>query len=190
MATPQEIDRANKIAETKRELQRRASDLLAIYNPLKEDLICVYDGYSHVAPAGQESTHPRYVAKKMMKEFADMMINTDEQTAVDKENAKRKSKGWQPLNPEEKNDFVSGNSLMTSNKDLREQYMGMIYKGVSKEYGLDIPQILPKKKDVRPEDDRILERLDKKLGTVLPEYDMEKVEVEEKKEELLKELDE
>jgi len=119
-----------------------------------------------------------------------MMINTDEQTAVDKENAKRKSKGWQPLNPEEKNDFVSGNSLMTSNKDLREQYMGMIYKGVSKEYGLDIPQILPKKKDVRPEDDRILERLDKKLGTVLPEYDMEKVEVEEKKEELLKELDE
>lgn len=190
MATEHELLNKEKIAETKRELQRRSLDQIAVYNPLDTDFQTIYDGFTHVAPAKAESVFPRYIAEKMMREYTDYMINNEEQLAVEKENKKRAAKGWKPLNPEEKNDFVSAHSLLTSDEDKRYKYTKEMYRGISKEHGLDMVSVSPATKlDKRPTDVKTLERLDREMGTVLPEYDLEEVEVEEKKEELLRELD-
>lgn len=190
MATEQEILQKEKIAETKRELQRRSLDQIAVFNPLEQPFQTVYDGYAHVAQPKSEAVFPRYVAVKWMREYVDHMINEDEKNFVDKENEKRASQGHQPLTAEERNDLVSAHGLLTSNEELRMKYMKQVYKGISKEHGLDVPVAPEKKSDRRPMDEKLLTQLDKEMGTEFPEPDMEAVEVEEKKEELLKELDE
>lgn len=189
MATQQEEQRKEKIAETKRELQRRSLDQLAIYNPLNVPFQTVYDGFTHVIQAKSEGIFPRYIAEKMMREMTNHMINEDEKRAVEKENAKREAAGHQPLTPEEKNAYVSAHGLMTSNEELRLSYMRQIYKGVSKEHGMDIAPT-PKQIDKRPTDVKILEQLDAELGTVLPTHEDVDLEVAEAKEDLMKELDE
>ena len=187
MGTSQEEERKEKIAETKRELQRRSLDQIAIFNPLDIEFQTIYDGFTHIAPAKKESTFPRYIAEKWLKEFADYMINRDEDTEVRKENEKRKAVGHQPLSPEEKNDFVSANGLLTSNDDLRLKYIKIAYKGISREHGLDMPAgQTPQKLDKRPADVKILEALDKEMGTEFPDIPEEQ-EIEELKDEIFEE---
>lgn len=193
MATQQEELRKNKIAETKRELQRRSLDELKVYNPLKEPFSTTYDGFVHTAKAESEAVFLRYIAEKWMREFVNHMINMDMGSLVMEENERRRKAGLMELTKHDGNNseftFLSEKNMSTANENLRMEYMKQIYRGVSKEHGMDMPESTPTRKDRRPTDARILEQLDAEMGTELPKAD-ESVEVEEKKEKLAEELDE
>ena len=174
-----------EIEQLRRELKRKSLDTLIIYNPLDEPITTIYEGYRHVAPPKEESTFPRYIAEKLMREYIDRMINEEEQTAVNAENEKRRKRGVEIMNPEERWTFAT-RKLLTDNQEKRMNYMKTIYRGISKEHGLDIQEPEAVKRDSRTTDEKLLAQLDAEMGIVppLPEID----EVEDKKEELLEKI--
>ena len=174
-----------QVEKLRRELRRKSLDQLIVYNPLKESFQTIYDGFTYVAPPQKESTFLRYIAIKWMREYIDYMINTEEQTAYDKENSKRRSKGWEPMNPQERDQFDIRNKYMTSDPEKRLGYMKVIFKGISQEHGLDLPEPTVVKRDRRPADEKMLEQLEKEMGMrdILPE---DNFDIEDRKEELLK----
>jgi hypothetical protein len=178
----------NTIEKIRRELRRKSLDQIIIYNPLDVDFKTIVDSYYHVVKAKSENIFPRYIAMKWIKEFIDYMINEEEKTQVEAENDKRKKKGWQVMSPDERDQFDLRNNLKTDDPTKRTLYLKMVYKGISKEHGLDIPQAEPIKRDTRPQDEKLLEELDKVMGVVetLPDTGY----VEDKKEDLLKEISE
>lgn len=181
MAQPTEIEKV------RRELKRKSLDQLKVYNPLEIPFKTIYDGYTYVVQPRKEASLLRYIAEKWMREFTDYMINTQEQEAVDKENARRLSKGFTAMNPQEKDEFDMRGQYMTNNPTKRLEFMKMVYKGISQEHGLDVPEATVTKKDRRPQDEQILAQLDKEMGL---EYTQPTGDdfVEDKKEELLKDI--
>lgn len=181
MATQTEIEKI------KRELRRKSLDQIKVLNPLDRAFQTIYDGFTYVAQPKSESIFLRYIAEKWMKEFIDAWITLEEQTAVDNENDKRRKKGWEPMTPQERDQFDLRNKLVTNDPDKRITIMKMIYKGVTQEHGLDLPEAVPTKRDNRTQDEKLLEQLDKEMGirNIIPEDDFD---IEDKKDELLKEV--
>ena len=176
-----------QVEKLNRELRRKSLDQLKIYNPLDTAFQTVWEGFTYVANPKQETLMLRYIAEKWMREFTDYMINKEEQDAVDIENDKRRKKGWEPMNPQERDQFDLRNKFMTNDPEKRLQYMKLAYRGISQEHGLDLPEPVAVKRDVRPQDEKILEMLDKEMGVreILPE---DNFDIEDKKSELLKGL--
>ena len=193
MATDQEVRKIKEMANVKREAARGSLDQLRVFNPLKTPFTTLFDGFTHVAPPGVESTFPRYIAEKMMDGFSTYMINKDADDAIASENKKRMSKGWKEMNVyEETLDFISSKNLLTNNRELIKKYTKMMYRGVSQEYGLDVPEAIDEPRDRRPQFLQVLEELDTELGTKFPEPTEEEVTSEEikvKKEDLLEEIE-
>lgn len=177
-----------ELEKVRRELKRRSLDQLKVYNPLTTPFQTIYDGFTYVCNPQKEATFLRYIAEKWMKEFVDYMINTEEQEAVDLENDKRKKKGWEVMSPQERDQFAIRGHYLTNDPNKRLQYMKMVYKGVSQEHGLDIPEPVAVKRDRRPQDEKLLEQLDREMGllSMIPDVAADDIEdVEDKKEELL-----
>lgn len=187
MPTLQEKQRQEILDQGRRELRRKSLDQLKVYNPLSEPFKTQYEGFFHVCLARDEATFPRYIAEKWMREWITDMINKDEQAAVDKENDRRVKKGWLPLSPEERDQFDIRSKLLTSNEETRVKYMRMVYRGIDKEHGLDVPdQQAPTRVDRRPMDEKILEQLDAEMGIV--HEVSETADLEDKKEDFVKEV--
>ena len=161
-----EKEKKSDIVETvKRELQRRSLDQIRVYNPLSEPFQTNYDGLVHVVPAKSEYVTYRYIAEKWMRELVTHMINTDIQATVDKENINRLKRGWKVMDTEERIKFDSINNLYTSDPEIRMKNMLIIYKGIDREYGLDMPdKVAVKKRDRRPLDRQLLDKLDSERG--------------------------
>lgn len=168
-----------------REARRSSLDSLIAHNFLYEAFTTTYDGYKHTIQSGQERVFPRYLAMKYFREIVDHRINMDEKEAVAKEVELRKSRGHPPMTPQEKDQFVIARGLRTNNPELRKKYMKLTYKGVSEKYGMDITPEVKQTVDSRPMDIKLLDELDKEMGTKLPEA---KEDIESKKEELEREL--
>jgi len=182
------------IEQMRRELKRRSMDIIKLYNPLNEPFETIYDSFRHVIPAKSEDSFPRYIAQKWIKEFIDDQINKEEQKRIDKENESRKSKGWDPISPQEREQFDIRYKLTTDNEELRKQWLKIIYKGVTKEYGATTPERIEKdKKDKRPQDVVLMEQLDTEMGfaDMMPEteQDYDIPEIESKKDSLAKEIE-
>jgi len=191
MATLVEEQRNEKIENIRRELRRRSLDMVAVFNPLVETFQTVWEGFIHSVPSNQNGVFPRYIAEKWIKEIVDLMINRDEKEAVEKENKKRATKGFQPLNAhEERLNFDSAHGLLLNNEELRLKYMRMVYKGISKEHGLDLPEAPIKKIEKTPVHERLMKQLDEEIGVRHTLEDDGEENMESKKDDLIKELDE
>jgi len=177
------------IEKVKRELRRRSLDQIKLYNPLDIPFQTIYEGFTYVIKPKQEGVFLRYIAMKWLKEFVDYMINEEEAREVEKENAGRKKKGWQIMSPDERDQFVVRNKLVTNDPDKRSLYMKMVYRGISQEHGLDIPEPTPIKRDTRPQDEKLLEDLERtmNLASTLPDVESD---FEDKKESLLEKISE
>lgn len=166
---PEQKQKARNIENLQRELRRRSLDVLAIFNPLTTPFQTIWEGFIHSVSPQTESLFPRYIAEKWMREFSIYMINEDERIAVAKENEIRKKKGFAALNDgngtEERSDFARGLGLTTDNEELVMKYYKMVYRGVSKEHGLDMPDPqAPKKADKSPLHEKLLKQLDTEMG--------------------------
>ena len=178
------------LEKVRRELRRKSLDQLKLYNPLDIPFQTIYEGYTYVVKPKTENVFLRYIAMKWIREFIDFMINEEERREVDKENDKRKKKGWEVMGPQDRDQFDIRAKLITNDPEKRALYMKMVYRGVSQEHGLDIPEAVPVKRDVRPQDEKLLEELDKVMRVVSTLPDVESDFIEDKKEDLLKEISE
>ena len=170
-------------------MRRRSLDQIKLYNPLDIPFQTIYEGFTYVVKPKQDGTFLRYIAMKWIKEFIDHMINEEEKREIDKENSNRKKKGWQTMNPQEREAFDTQNKLRTDDPVKRSLYMKMVYKGVSQEHGLDLPETTPLKRDTRPQDEKLLDELDKVMGIVNTLPDVES-DFEDKKDELFEKISE
>jgi len=177
------------LEKVRRELRRKSLDQLKIYNPLDTPFTTVYEGFTYVVKPKQESIFLRYIAMKWIREFVDYMINEEEKREVEKENAGRKKKGWQVMSPDERDQFAIRNKLVTNDPEKRSLYLKMVYKGVSQEHGLDLPEPTPVKRDTRPQDEKLLDELDKVMGisSTLPDVESD---FDDRKDDLIKEISE
>lgn len=160
MATQTDLSRKRRLEQVKREMYRKSLDELRVFNPLSEDRIVVYGGFSHRVPSKEETVLVRYIAEKFVKETIDFMINKDESEAVEKENNRRKKNGHPLLTAQEREQFDISQKLTTSNEVLREKYMKIVYKGVAKQYGFEMPEQKAIETDRRSADTRLMEKFD------------------------------
>lgn len=177
-----------QITELRRELQRRSLDQIKVYNPLSTPFFTIFDGFTHVCQARGEAIFPRYVAEKWMKEFANYMITKDEEEYVRSENEKRVKRGQPILDPQERETVAYREKLLTNDPERRLSYMKMVYKGVTKEYGMDIPDDRTQKLDKRPLDEKIFEQLEQEAGLPQELDETPAQDIERKKDKLAKEL--
>lgn len=177
-----------EIEKLRRELRRKSLDQIKVFNPLDKSFQTIYDGFTYVAQPNSEAVFLRYIAEKWMKEFIDAQITEEEQKAVDYENDKRRKKGWEPMSPQERDQFDLRNKLLTNDPDKRLSIMKQIYKGITQEHGLDLPEAQPVKRDTRTQDEKLLEQLDKEMGIRNIIRDEDDFDIEDQKNELLKEV--
>jgi hypothetical protein len=173
------------VEKVRRELRRKSLDQIKVFNPLDRPFQTIYDGFTYVASPKSEAVFLRYIAEKWMREFIDAQITAEEAEAVEKENDKRRKKGWEIMNPQERDQFDLRNKLVTNDPERRLEIMKQIYRGITQEHGLDLPEAQPVKRDTRTQDEKLLEQLDKEMG--LREVIRED-EVEDLKDNLLKEI--
>lgn len=184
----QNPQREEELEKIRKELYRKSLDDIRVYNPTKEDRVVVYAGFNHVVPAEKEHVLPRYIANKYVREYVDEMINRDENEKVEEENKQRAENGNPPISPQERETLALRYGLHHRNKELREKYIKQVYKGIDKEYGLDMVT-QSQTQEIQPSEDvDIMSRLDEQP----PAPDRKEVkkasskEVKKKKEELVK----
>lgn len=146
----------------RRELERRSLDSIKIFNPLEEEYICYWDGYGNRFPSHRESIYPRYIAEKAMKEIIDKILTDKAEHDIKEINRKRMDNGQQRLTPQERWEIESSIEYKISEKSLRRPLVKQIWKGIEKEYGMDMIPALAEKKNIdsRPVDEQLIDEID------------------------------
>lgn len=122
------------------ELERRANDLLRVYNPTDEDYIVIWDkksgGKVFRVRAKQEEVLFRYIAEKYIREMFQKLINEEVEKAVLKANEERIAKGMAEMTKyAEQYRFES--PLINPTSDKAKRIISILYVGVDREYGVD-----------------------------------------------------
>ena len=148
------------------ELERRANDILRVYNPTDERYVVEYDKRGGVKlfpiEAKSEAVFPRYIAKKYLREMFDKMLNDKAREAILKENKRRVSVGMAEMDKTMK----SNEQMMFEEKfynppdDEAKRIMALLYVGVENEFGIDrgVPETA-RKVDDRPIFERAMEEV-------------------------------
>ena len=160
------------------EMERRANDLLIVYNPLSEDYIVYWDK-AHGAkrwriPAQKDEVVPRYIARKYFFEMISKITMSKANQAVIKANEDRIKKGMAAMTKHEEQ-FSFEMPMLTLSEEDYKKLLAILYKGIYQEYGIDREAAEEEKvtTDRRPVFDRALEKIelsgDVKNGEPKPE---------------------
>lgn len=125
------------------ELERRANDLLRVFNPLGEDQIVIWDkrsgGKVFRVPAKQEAVLVRYIAEKYVKEMYQKILNDRAMKAIMKENDERVKKGLAEMDKTFKTNeqMVFEQKFYRPSNEEARKIISLLYVGVETEYGID-----------------------------------------------------
>lgn len=123
-----------------KELERRANDLLIVYNPSDKDYVIEWDRRDGVklfrVPSKKEAVLVRYIAEKYLREMYEKLIIDKADKSVREENEKRVIKGMAEMTKH--NEQLRFESKFY-NQDSREakELLSVLYVGVQQEYGID-----------------------------------------------------
>ena len=188
----------------KREMLRAANDEFEVYNPTREDFIVTYNRYKHLVPNqdkdigyGNGRAHLlRFIAKNYFTHMIDKILTDEADQHILTINNKRKKRGQPALNPQERE--TEETPFRIDIKEKRAEWMKVLFKGITKKYGLEVevPEVEQAPQDPRPMDDTLLEDLEVSTpdDTIdkTPTIDITanlKEDIEEKKEEAIKEME-
>lgn len=195
---------SQQIERVKRELYRRSNDKLKVHNPTEQDFRSTWDGFAYTVKAKSDEVLPRYIANNYIKHMIDSLIGQENAERVRVENEKRVKSGQKPMDAQEREVF----DLKRNDENLRRKYLAVVYKGLVEAYGVDT-SAPPKSAsaDSRPLDERLMDEIGNAMESE-PEANNEppplkvnsedfgdeeditipiKTEVDDRKEELLKE---
>jgi hypothetical protein len=125
------------------EIERRANDLLRVFNPLEEDYVVVWDrrGGEKLfrVPAKSEEVLIRYIAEKYIKEMYEKILNDKAHDAIVAENERRVSKGMAEMDKTQR----TGEQMQFEAKfyspsdEEAKKIISILYVGLEREYGVD-----------------------------------------------------
>ena len=146
-------------------MERRANDLIIVYNPLSEDYLVEWDKAHGVKrwriPAQKDEVVPRYIAKKYFLEMITKITTAKADQAVIRANGDRIKKGMAAMTKHEEQLHFELPMLQLNEEDFRK-LLAVLYKGVYQEYGIDRESAAEGERpaDRRPDFDRALEHIE------------------------------
>src|SRR3990167_2853078 len=152
-----------KKSSYQQELERRANDLLRVYNPTDTDYVVEWDRKNGTklfrVPRREEAVLPRYIAEKYIREMYDKMINDTAMEAIKKENERRIKVGMavmdKTLRTGEQQQFES--KFYMGNDDKAKEMVALLYVGLETEFGVDRIIQSQEKIDDRPVFEKAME---------------------------------
>src|SRR3990167_1304515 len=144
----------NKQTPFIQEMERRANDILRVYNPTDKDYVIEWDRKNGTklfrVPAKSEASLLRYIAEKYIHEMFEKITTEKIDQSVIIENKRRGDKGFPVMNRwQEQLQFEGSVSNITP--DDARKIIAVLYVGLDQEYGIDrIPSAQPVIPDDRP----------------------------------------
>lgn len=149
------------------ELERKANDLIRVYNPMDKRYVVEWDRKNGVkrfpVEAKDEAIFPRYIAKKYIEEMYQKILYDKAKDAILKENERRIKAGMAAMDSTQK----TGEQLQFEAKfynpsdEETKKIISVLYLGVESEFGID--RTVPSEdvtSDKRPTLQRVLEKVE------------------------------
>ncbi|MHC4269155.1 MAG: hypothetical protein ACYSWS_03435 [Planctomycetota bacterium] len=153
------------------ELERRANDILRIYNPTSERYVIEWDrkGGTKLFPveAKSEAVYPRYIAKKYIKEMFQKILNDRAKEAILAENKRRIEGGMAEMDKTMKTNeqMAFEEKFYNPTNEEAKRIIALLYLGVESEYGIDRQAPMAEQKmDNKPIFDRALDEIQEEKG--------------------------
>ena len=123
-----------------REAERKANDLLRVYNPTDQDYVVEWDRRDGVkrfrVRSKQEEVLVRYIAEKYIHEMYSKIITEKSDKSIIVENQRRIERGMSKMDLwKEQPDFES-RFYLPDQKQI-DEIIALLYIGVEREYGID-----------------------------------------------------
>lgn len=147
------------------ELERRANDILRIYNPTNERHVVVWDAKNgpkrFPVEAKEEAVHPRYIAEKYMREMFQKILNDKAREAILNENERRIKSGMAEMDKTMKTNeqMAFEEKFYNPSDEEAKRIIALLYLGVESEYGVDRVSADAQKDDKRPVFERAMEEV-------------------------------
>jgi hypothetical protein len=125
------------------EMQRRANDLIRVYNPTNDDYVVEWDRKDGVKQfrvgAKQEAVLIRYIAEKYIKEMLNKIVTEKTSEAIIKENQKRIERGGAEMDKTMRSGEQMQFEQRVYSQAVAEQkeIMATLFVGIENEYGID-----------------------------------------------------
>ena len=161
-------------------LERRANDLLRVYNPLDEDMVTEWDRKNGTklfrVPAKQEEVLPRYIAEKYIREMYLKIMTDKVNKRVVRENEERIKKGMQAMTRwDEQLRFEV--ETKTSHESNANKIVATLYVGLEREYGIDTVKQEVAEKDEKPAFEKALSQVQQEKDSGVAPPTPEKTEL-------------
>lgn len=154
----------------KRELQRKSLDTLMVANPTDQEYKVIWDKRIFPVPPKHvdmgygrgKMQLPRYIAEKYAKEMKDFLINQMNKEKSEKMLADHYAKGREELSKHDENLKIHDKGIRTDNETQIAQMYDKLILGVVQEYSADYLDEAVSMEDMRPVEERITERMNRK----------------------------
>jgi hypothetical protein len=122
------------------EMERRANDLIRVYNPTDQDYVVKWDKKNGTklfrVPKKSETVLVRYIAEKYIHEMYDILLTSKADMAVINENERRIEKGLAEMNKFNEQFRFESKFYVVSEEDARK-VIATLYVGIEREFGVD-----------------------------------------------------
>lgn len=154
----------------KREAERRSLDTMMVYNPTNKEYRVVWDKRIFPIPAcdkdmgygpGKMEVY-RYICDKYYVEMRDLIINSENKEKADKMLADHYAKGREELSKHDENIKIHDKGMRTDNERRGEELYDLLVLGLVREYSAGYIDDKQSVEDMRPIEERIAERSNKR----------------------------
>jgi len=147
------------------EMERRANDILRVFNPTDKDYVVEWDRKNGTklfrVPAKSEASLLRYIAEKYIHEMFSRITTEKIDQSVINENKRRIDKGF-PVMTRWQEQLQFEGSISNVTPDDARKIIAVLYVGLDQEYGIDrLPTAQPIIPDDRPVFSSVLEDIQK-----------------------------
>ena len=153
-----------------REMERKSLDTIMVYNPTSEDYLLEWDRRYHRIPSKDRDLGfgkgkmelSRYLAEKYAREMKNLIVNIASDKFMKEFRKEREQKGERFRDKHEENEEAIALVPKTSDPERIRQAYNMIILGVVREYGMELPDDMPKHVlDEKTPEERALENMNK-----------------------------
>lgn len=165
-----DFSQAGSFDAYKRELQRKSLDTMMVYNPTETEYRVIWD--KRIFPVPPKNSNqgygygkmqlPRYIADKYAKEMKDVIINklnVDKSTKMLEDHY---AKGREELSKYDENIKIHDKGYRTDDEKRVMEIYDQLILGVVQEYSADYLDESVTMEDMRPVEERITERMNKR----------------------------
>lgn len=165
-----DFSQAGSFDAYKRELERKSLDTIMVFNPTESDYKVIWDKRIFIIPGVNREVGygkgkmqlPRYIAEKYAKEMKDLLINSANKEKAEKMLEDHYAKGREELTKHDENLKIHDKGTRTDNETEVLKIYDQLILGLVQEYSADYLDETLAVEDMRPVEERISERMNKR----------------------------